>query len=241
MKLKIKVKSRRRAVKIKVVPNVVTKKKRRVSLSTIADIFDLYCQDISEDAISSAVGVTRVTIHKYIEEGDPRREVEPLRLRRARVLRAALQIQDGKLAERAANIIQISSASAGLSGQRFIARTRAAMALDHPENLSLDEQDLAEKIAVEPTTGDFVAYSREFQSNARLAMLMNEPEPSGAVTVNVNQSQQQEAKASSDEYDGGMDLVYQHIQTLASSSPQDHNKVARMVRDVNLGTEGDDK
>jgi len=243
MKIKIKPRvkpkeAKPKKVKLKIVPEV--KKRRKLSLHVVAEMFDLYCQDMSEGAIASTLGVSRTTVHKYIEEGDPAREIEPLYRRRARILHKALEIQDGKLTERAANLIQISSASAGMAGQRFIARTRAAMALDNP-NLPSNERALAEKIAEEPTVQDFATFSREFQANARLAMAMTDPDTQQGVTVNVNQSQAQGASSHATGIEeGDMDVVYQHIESLAKSNPQDHSKVADLVRKANLSREADE-
>lgn len=217
-------------------------KRNRVAFDEVEKIFELYCDDWTVTAISKELGISPLTIQRYIDYGNPNRAIEPLRLRRLRVYKRAAALKDDSLAERISENIEIAVKVFGDSGRRFVKRLAAVEMLEDTEGvLTPDELDVAAKIAYEPSTDDYVKFHRV---SSEWVSMLNTPVQDGCksiLNVNVNQMQQQEAAteatnggttASSRVAIEGVEAVYKHLEAMSEASVDDHNKISVVVADV---------
>src|SRR5210317_260143 len=73
---------------------------RPLPLITVDRMFELYCQDYTPPSIAEIVGISHATVLRYVNDGDPKRSIEPFAQRRARLLKAVFDRGDEKLTER---------------------------------------------------------------------------------------------------------------------------------------------
>lgn len=200
----------------------------RLSLGDIDHLFDLYCKDITVRDMAEDLGISPSTVQKYIDVGDKQRGIEPLRARRQRLVQSALELQDGKLAERMSRSTELAVEAFSTSTKRLLERYGAAKRLsDEPDLLDWDRERL-EKIAVEPELGDMNAFHRVQLDLFKLAReVVHGPSVKSGLTVNLSQAQSQGmANLMSDSDVAG---IYEHIQDLAELTPQDQQQVGRVV------------
>ena len=230
--MKIRIKSEQRKVRIKIADPDVPK--RKITVDIIEQMFDMYCRDVLPKGIAEVCGVNLATVRKYINYGDPSREVEPFISRRARILRAALQVQDGRLVERIAQHSQIASAAFGTASSRLIHRYRSAIALDDEDSMSFRDAEKAKKIALEPELADVGTFHRVQMDLMKLAMHLEDPAMTSGVNVTVNQSQGQQQGIVDTE---DVNMVYEHLGTLAKAGSDDQRKMASLVEKASIKVE----
>jgi predicted transcriptional regulator len=223
------------------------KKRNRVTFSEVEKIFELYCDDHAVMEISELLGITTTTIHKYIDYGDPKRDIEPLRLRRVRVFKRAAELKDSSLAERIAENIEVAVRVFGDSGRRIAERVAARRMLDDCDGvLTDDEVDNATKIAYEPTTDDYVKFHKVCSDWVGILSLPTKDAVSALpIHLNVNQMQAQGSTNEQVVEDNsmtkiardGVDAVYKHLEGMASASVEDYNRIAAVTAEVSENVE----
>jgi len=250
LKLKLKVKKKRKSKKakdkevleklpkVKVTFEYNPKSRRRIPLDVVERMFELYCQEYPVRAIAEETGAAVPTVTKYINEGDPERQVEPLRDRRARVLQALFAQNEEALNKRMSHHTKLNSAGFGQAAARIIRRYQAAEALDDATLLSDKERALYERIALEPDLADVSTFHRNSMDLMRLSLGLRDTAP---VNINVSQNQEQTQDQGADisvKDQGDIEIVYEHIQALSRAGEKDEKIVANTVKRASLRTEG---
>ena len=222
------------------------KKRNRVKFSDVEKLFELYCDDHSVLEMSELLGISPLTLHKYIDYGDPKRDIEPLRIRRLRVFKRAVELKDNSLAERIAENIEVAVRVFGDSGRRIAERVAARRMLDDCDGvLTDDEIDGATKIAYEPTTDDYVKFHKVC---TEWVGILSSPAKDAVsvlpINLNVNQTQAQSANTQVEQDNSaskiskeGVTAVYQHLESMAAASVEDYNKIATVTAEVSENVE----
>jgi len=222
------------------------RKTRAIRVDTVEAMFDLYCKEYSSEQIAEELGVSHSTVSKYINAGDPTREIEPLKVRRARIIQAAMSIQDGQLIRRLGNLQAFSSKLLAESGGRLLDRIDASRQLDSPivyaEGNEISRMILERK-ALEPEVRDVESVmhmnTQLLDMAARMSGMTSDA-PGVQVNVNQAQAQQQRTVAQVTESDPeAMEQVYSYM-ARTERNAAGHQAVTRMVREASLALEGSD-
>lgn len=244
MKIKLKPKKKKaiekaELPKVKVTFEYEPKPRYRIPLDVVERMFELYCQEYTIRAISEEVGAAVPTVQKYINEGDPERQIDPFRERRARVLQALFTQKEEAITKRMSQHSKLNSAGFGQAAARLIKRYQAAEALDDTSALSAKERAFYERIALEPDLSDVSMFHRNSMDLMRLSLGLRDLV--SPVNINVSQNQQQEQAQGtkvSVKDEGDVEIVYEHIQALARSKEKDQHTVASAVKRTSLRSEG---
>jgi len=234
-KFRFKVPKKRRGAK--------KRKTRALGIEKVESMFDLYCKEYPIDQIAEELGISHATVAKYINRGDPSREIEPLKTRRARIVQAAMSVQDGQLLRRLSNLQVFSNKLLASSGGRLLERIAASEELDKevvyaPGNEL--KRVILERKALEPEVKDVQAImgmnTELLDMAARMSGLTHE-QPGVQVTVTQGQHQStiQEVTNADPE---AMEQVYSYM-ARANKNVAGHGAVTRMVRDASLALEGE--
>jgi predicted DNA-binding protein YlxM (UPF0122 family) len=223
------------------------KKRTLMTHKEVEQIFELYCDDLAVIRIAKRLNTTPRTVHRYIDYGDPKRDIEPLRVRRLRVFKKAAELKDASLAERIAENIDVAVKVFGESGRRLVERVAARRMLDSDsEVLTDDEKEAARRMAYEPTADDYAKFAKVCTDWVGVLGKTAE-DVAQPINLSINQMQAQ-GQPNNEVVDAqepstsrlareGVDAIYKHLEGMADATVADHNTIANVVADVSEGYE----
>ena len=219
--------------KFKLFEKSTGRKYKPVTIDVVESIFEMYCAELPIDEIASKISVSRNTVANYITHGSPSRGIEPLRERRARIIRRIQDANDSKLVDTVSRTRAAAIKAVEAIGDRVVTRVNRAHLLEDPDlyhDYNNSERLATLAKAYNPKPSDLKAV---IDATARFEQSQVS---TGSVNVVQNQGQSQSQEVSADE----VDFVKAHIENMQRCMGEDERRVlSKFVEDVNIMSESD--
>jgi len=207
-----------------------------IPFDLVEKIFELYCLDHTFSGIARELNVSVMTVSKYVNHGDPSRDVPPLKARKAEVYAQAMRDKNGEMVLKLRQIMNVAAEVVESTGKRFAARVNAAKELEDPSVYTGDQaiRTATEAKAFNPDSEDLLRVFKAATEvlNAGGKMFQQESGPS----ISVNATSQANSQAVSL---GPAEVILEHFNEVRESQEDslNVNAVADIVKKLSLKSE----